>query len=63
MAKKGNKVPADHDSLVLPQDDALFEALNKSKKRKKRKVVITVVSIVLVVAIILSWTAGNGKSA
>ncbi len=34
------------------RDDALFEALGKSKKRKKRKIIITVVSIVLVLAII-----------
>lgn len=34
------------------RDDALFEALGKSKKKRKRKIIITIVSIVLVVAIV-----------
>lgn len=35
------------------KDDALFEALGRSKKRKKRKILITVISIVLILAIVL----------
>lgn len=35
------------------QDEALFEALGKSKKKKKRKIVRTVIIVVLVVAVLL----------
>ena len=38
------------------KDDALFEALGKSKKRKKRKILITVGVILLVLAIALTAT-------
>ena len=48
MAKK-NKMEA---ASGVQRDDALFEALGKSKKRKKRRIILTVVSIVLVLAII-----------
>ena len=48
MAKKDKQ----EDMPILQKDDALFEALGKSKKRKKRKIIITVVSIVLILAII-----------
>lgn len=37
----------------VQKDDALFEALGKSKKRKKRKIIRTVVSIVLILALAL----------
>ena len=48
MAKKDNQ-----SSMPDAQrDDALFEALGKTKKRKKRRIILTVVSIVLVLAII-----------
>ena len=47
MAKKDNEVKASN----VQKDDALFEALGKSKKRKRRKIIITVVSVVLVLAI------------
>jgi len=48
MAKK-DKIVSMPD---LQRDDALFEALGKTKKRKKRKIIITVITIVLVLAII-----------
>lgn len=35
------------------RDDALFEALGKSKKRKKRKILLTVLILVVVIAIVL----------
>ena len=35
------------------KDDALFEALGKSKKKKRRKVIRTVISIVLIAALVL----------
>ena len=48
MAKKDNQ-----SSMPDAQrDDALFEALGKTKKRKKRRIILTVISIVLVLAII-----------
>lgn len=57
MSKQENKqtpTQADNGMETLQRrDDALFEALGKSKKRKKRKILITVVSIVLVLAIVL----------
>lgn len=45
MARKDKKAE-------MERDDALFEALGKSKKRKKRRIIITVVAIVVVLAII-----------
>lgn len=36
------------------RDDALFEALGRSKKRKRRKILITVLSVVLVLAIVVA---------
>ena len=48
MAKKDKEVKAQN----VQRDDALFEALGKSKKRKKRRIIITVVSIVVILAII-----------
>ena len=41
------------------KDDALFEALGKSKKRKKRKILITVGVILLVLAIALTATVAG----
>ena len=41
------------------KDDALFEALDKSKKRKKRKILITVGVIVVVLAIALTVTVAG----
>ena len=38
---------------VNQKDEALFEALGKSKKKKRRKIVRTVISIVLIVALVL----------
>lgn len=35
------------------KDDALFEALGKSKKKKKRKIIRTIVSIIVILAIVL----------
>ena len=54
MTKKKNE-------LTVPnaqKDDALFEALGKSKKKRKRKIIITVISIVLVLAIGAFVTVG-----
>ena len=48
--KKGNSMSNKKEEIQ--KDDALFEALGKSKKRKKRKIIITVVSIVLILAIV-----------
>lgn len=48
MAKKNKEV----NLPDAQKDDALFEALGKSKKKKRRKIIITVVAIVLVLAII-----------
>ena len=48
MAKK-NKAFQDTGTYLDPelqQDEALFEALGKSKKRKKRKILMIVLSIV-----------------
>lgn len=36
------------------KDDALFEALGKTKKRKKRKILRTVISIILILALVLA---------
>lgn len=49
MAKKKKQEVKTAD---VQKDDALFEALGKSKKKKKRKIIITVVSIVGVLGII-----------
>ena len=35
------------------RDDALFEALGKSRKRKKRRIILTIVSILLIAAVVL----------
>lgn len=47
--KKGNSMSNKKEEIQ--KDDALFEALGKSKKRKKRKIIITVGSIVLILVI------------
>ena len=39
--------------LTVSKDEALFEALGKSKKKKKKKIIRTVISIVLILAILL----------
>lgn len=39
--------------LTVSKDEALFEALGKSKKRKKKKIIRTIISIVLILAILL----------
>ena len=39
--------------LTVSKDEALFEALGKSKKKKKKKIIRTVISIVLILAIVL----------
>ena len=39
------------DNAAASKDDALFEALGKSKKRKRRRIFFTVVSIVTVLAV------------
>ena len=36
-----------------PRDEALFEALGKSKKKKKHKIIRTIIIVVLVIAIVL----------
>ena len=40
------------------KDEALFEALGKSKKRKRRKVIRTVTAIVLIAALVLTAVTG-----
>ena len=44
----------ENQEVVRQRDDALFEALGKSKKRKRRRIILTVVSIVLVLAIAIT---------
>ncbi|MBE6923128.1 MAG: HlyD family efflux transporter periplasmic adaptor subunit [Ruminococcaceae bacterium] len=39
--------------LTVSKDEALFEALGKSKKKKKKKIIRTVITIVLILAILL----------
>lgn len=39
--------------LTASKDEALFQALGKSKKKKRKKIIRTVISIVLVLAIVL----------
>lgn len=39
--------------LTVSKDEALFEALGKSKKRKKKRIIRTIISIVLILAIVL----------
>ena len=51
MSKK--KQQATQMPSLNEKDDALFEALGKSKKKKKRKILRTVISIVLILAIVL----------
>ena len=46
--KPTNQMPAQNE-----KDEALFEALGKSKKKKKRKIIRTVISIVLILALVL----------
>ena len=41
------------------RQDALFEALGKSKKRRRRKILLTVIVIILVAAIALVLVVGN----
>ena len=41
------------------RQDALFEALGKSRKRRRRKILLTVVAIILVAAIALILIVGN----
>lgn len=41
------------------RQDALFEALGKSKKRRRRKILLTVIAIILVAAIALVLIVGN----
>ena len=48
MAKKDKIVP----STGLRKDDALFEALGKSRKRKRRRILVALVSIVTVLAVV-----------
>ena len=48
--KKQEKTGTD---LTVAKDEALFQALGKSKKKKKKKIIRTVISIVLVLAIVL----------
>ena len=50
MQKKNQ--PANMPSLI-EKDEALFEALGKSKKQKKRKIIRTVLIILLMLAIVL----------
>ena len=50
MAKQKKQIQSQRKTQ---NDDALFEALGRSKKRKKRKVLITVISIVAAVAVVL----------
>ena len=47
------KQPSNDMPPLNEKDEALFEALGKSKKKKKRKIIRTIVSIVLVLAITL----------
>ena len=51
MSKKNQAV--NQNPNVHEKDEALFEALGKSKKQKRRKIIRTVVIIVLVLAIVL----------
>ena len=46
--KQKNQMPS-----MEQKDDALFEALGKSKKKKRRKIIRTVISIVLILAVVL----------
>lgn len=39
--------------LTVSKDEALFEALGKSKQKKKKKIIRTIISIVLILAIVL----------
>ena len=52
MSKK--KQPTNETPSVDQKDEALFEALGKSKKKKKRKIIRTILIIVLVLAIVLA---------
>jgi len=53
MTKKVKETEEVKETLpVSENDDALFEALGKSKKRKKRKIIIIVAAIVVVLAVV-----------
>lgn len=39
--------------LTVSKDEALFEALGKSKKKKKKKIIRTIISVVLILTIVL----------
>ena len=52
MSKK--KQPTNETPSVDQKDEALFEALGKSKKKKKRKIIRTILIIVLVLATVLA---------
>jgi len=53
-----NKNKAERQVFSAPEkDEALFEALGKSKKKRKRKIIQTVLIIVLILAVVL--TAGT----
>lgn len=51
-----NMPPLNPEDVNEKRNDALFHALDKSRKRKKRKIIITVLVLVLVVAIALAVT-------
>lgn len=48
--------PAGGESANEKRNDALFEALGKSRKRKKRRIILTVLVLILLVGIILTVT-------
>ena len=48
MAKKQKQA----NEPAPQRDDALFEALGKSKRRKRRRIIVTVVSVLLVLAVV-----------
>lgn len=55
MNKKNNATEPSVEGMeeLKPRDEALFEALGKSKRKKKRKIIRTIMIVVLVIAIIL----------
>lgn len=55
MSKQDNGSPKAANGMeeLKRRDDALFEALGKSKKKKRRKLIVTIAVIVLVLAIVL----------
>ena len=56
MEEKLNQASRNPEAAQEQRNDALFKALDKSRKQKKRKIIITVLVIVLVVAIALVVT-------